>query len=198
MIIEPKHFEYLVIQHGNVAHEQKNFVKWKAAYEASLQTLYEQIKSSLPKTCCNLLDIGSGLGGIDILLRQHYGDSLETMWLLDGLNDPPEVKSSFKTFNNAKVTLDFQAKNGVTNARVITDTKPVGVVDLVVSFSAYGFHIHPGDYLQDIKEVIHKDTVILLDVRRTKRVWLELFVGEFGVPKVLHQAEKYVRLGFRV
>jgi hypothetical protein len=198
MIIEPKHFEYLVIQRSEVAHERKNFEKWKTAYEASLGSIYNQIAPALPKVCRHIVDVGSGLGGIDVLLRGHYGEGLEKISLIDGENDLPEVICSYKTFNNAKVAKDFHLKNGAPPGLVdVVQTIPKEKVDLFVSFAAYGFHVHPGNYLDDIVAASHKDTVLIFDVRRTKDVWLQLFVEAFGTPRVLHRADKYVRLAFR-
>jgi hypothetical protein len=34
-------------------------------------------------------------------------------------------------------------------------------------------------------------------VRRSKKDWLRLLVEAFGTPKVIHQAEKFVRCAFR-
>lgn len=198
MIIEPKHFEYLVIQRGEVAHERKNFEKWKVAYEASLGSILNQIAPALPKVCRRIVDVGSGLGGIDVLLRERYGEDLERIWLVDGENDPPEVVASYKTFNNAKVAKDFHFKNGAAPGLVdVVQNIPNVKVDLFVSFAAYGFHIHPGNYLDDIVAASHKDTTLIFDVRRTKDAWLQLLVEAFGTPRVLHRAEKYVRLAFR-
>lgn len=201
MIIEPKHFDYLVVQHGSVSNERHNFDRWKAAYEASLQTIFSQVRDALPATCDRILDIGSGLGGIDVLLAAHY-DVCPAVHLVDGESDPPVVKQSFESFNDMKVAADFLWKNGIKEFGYCTPgnlklNPGEPKFDLVVSFFAYGFHIHPGNYLEDLLKVIHKDTVLIFDVRRTKDVWLQLFVEALGIPKVLHRAEKYVRVAFR-
>jgi len=73
MIIDKKHFAYLVNQHGRVAHERNDFARWKQAYESSLLAQYLSVQSFLPSQCGSVLDIGSGLGGIDIHLSRHYG-----------------------------------------------------------------------------------------------------------------------------
>lgn len=201
MIIEPKHFEYLVIQHGSGSNERHDMAKWKTAYENSLAGIYDHVRGVLPEHCGSLLDVGSGLGGIDVLLAEHYGFS-PAVRLLDGEDDLPVVKQSFEPFNNMKVAGDFLWKNGVKDFGYYTPGKlqlkeGEPKFDLVVSFFAYGFHIHPGNYLDDLMKVIHPKTVLVFDVRRTKSVWLELLVNELGVPKVLHRAEKYVRVAFR-
>lgn len=197
--IEKKHYEYLVNQHGRVAHERTDFAGWKAAYEASLQSIYDNIAPVLPRQCGSILDVGSGLGGIDIHLSRHYGNEAHVC-LLDGDNNDPEVAWSFEPHNSMTVAFDFLHKNGVTNLSSVgpgrLDTRQKQEFDLVVSFAAYGFHIHPGNYLEDLKQVTHPDTVIILEVRRRKEDWLRMFLEAFGEPKVLERAEKYVRLAF--
>lgn len=200
MIIEPKHFEYLVVQHGSVSNERGDFAKWKAAYESSLAGIYEQVRGILPERCDRVLDIGSGLGGINVLIGEHY-DDCPAVRLVDGEDTPPVVRWSFEPYNNMKVAGDFLWKNGVKDFGYYTPgnlaLKPgEEKFDLVVSFFAYGYHIHPGNYLEDLMKVTRKDTVVILDVRRAKEVWLQLLVEELGVPKVLHRADKYVRVAF--
>lgn len=201
MIIEKKHFTYLVNQHGRVAHERGNFATWKQAYERSIEAIYANIYEVLPRDCRSILDVGSGLGGIDIHLAHHYGCSDTRICLLDGIDDGPEVQWSHKTHNDMSVAFDFLFKNGVKNVSSVP-THLLGDVsqkfDLVVSFAAYGFHIHPGNYLEDLKKVTHANTVIILEVRRTKEDWLRSFVEAFGTPRVLERQPKYVRVAFRV
>lgn len=200
MIIEQKHFAYLVTQHGRVAHERANFERWRAAYEASVQHIYEDIHPFLPRDCGSIADIGSGLGGIDIHLSAHY-EVRPFICLVDGDNGSPEVQWSFEPHNSMSVAFDFLHKNGVTNVSSLSpgslDKWAGEPFDLVVSFAAYGFHIHPGNYLGDLMKVIHPETVVILEVRRTKDDWLRMFIEALGVPKVISKAEKYVRLAFR-
>jgi len=200
MIIDKKHFAYLVNQHGRVSHERDDFVRWKQAYEASLLAQYLSVQPFLPSQCDSILDIGSGLGGIDIHLSRHYG-SQPHVCLLDGDNNDPVVKRSFEPHNSMSVAFDFLHKNGVTNVSSVgpgqLNTRAKGEFDLVVSFSAYAFHIHPGEYLADLKHVCHANTVLIFDVRRTKVDWLRDLVDAFGVPKVVEEAEKYMRVAFR-
>ena len=200
MIIDKKHFAYLVNQRGEVAHERGNFDRWKVAYEASIEAIYQNIAPVLPRDCGNLVDIGSGLGGIDIHLSAHYA-TRPHVCLLDGDGDSPEVNWSFEPHNSMSIAFDFLHKNGVTNVSSLgpgnLDKWRGEPFDLAVSFAAWGFHIHPGNYLGDLMKVIHDQTVVIIEVRRTKDEWLRLFVEALGVPKVIFKADKLVRLAFR-
>jgi hypothetical protein len=201
MIIHENHFQYLVNQRGEVAHERADFNRWQAAYEASLEAIYQNIVPVLPHECGSLLDIGSGLGGIDIHLSRHYAHCFPHICLLDGDNGNPEVDWSFEPHNSMAVAFDFLHKNGVTDVSSLSpgnlDKWKGEPFDLVMSFAAWGFHIHPGNYLGDLMKVIHDQTVVIVEVRRTQEEWLRLFVEALGAPKVLFRANKLVRLAFR-
>jgi SAM-dependent methyltransferase len=197
MIIDKDHFKYLYIQRGEVSDAYKQgFAAWKAAYEQSLDTIMENITPALPAVCRAVLDVGSGLGGIDVHLDLRFaGLRVAT---LDGLEDAPEVLSHAKPFNNAKLTSDFLRKNGVENHIHY----PAGVqnlpekFDLVVSFAAWGFHIFPNDYLPQVQAALAPKATIILDVRKARRDWIEDFVRAFGRPEILQQGKKHVRLAW--
>jgi hypothetical protein len=203
LIVEPEHYRYLSVQHGSIAQKEnlRDFAKWQTAYGNSLRALYETLLPALPKTCDALLDIGSGLGGIDVLLSRHYA-GLPRVCLVDGEHDPPEVRWSSHTHSDMDVAKSFLQRNGVEDIGYFTPgrLRPIEgqpKFDLVVSFAAYGFHIHPGNYLEDIRTVIHDRTVLIFDVRRSKEDWLRLLIEGFGKPTVLVRGEKYVRCVFR-
>jgi len=46
--------------------------KIKELYYSDLEKEYFSIKKILPKKCSKILDIGSGIAGIDIFLSRHY------------------------------------------------------------------------------------------------------------------------------
>lgn len=201
MIIEPSHFKYLVTQRGEVADQKDDFTNWKAAYEASLNAIMAELVPVLPDPCNGVLDIGSGLGGVDALLAAHYGSSLRVR-LLDGEEDPPEVRMSCIPHNSMAVAKDFLTKNGVKDFGYYTPgaahkLRQESPFDLVVSFVAYGFHFRPDEYLTDLQAVVHDKTKLIFDVRRTKTEWLRDLVKAFGKPKVLSGTAKSVRVAFR-
>ncbi len=202
MKIDPEHFEYLVIQRGEVSDARHDFKIWKKAYEASLSRILESIRPALPDTCARVIDIGSGLGGIDILLATHYGSKGQqpVVCLVDGIDDPPVVEWHHKTFSNMARALDFQKQNGVKYASYFSPRNwPMGSkADLIVSFAAYCFHIPVEDYIKDLQCSTKSGTVLIFDVRKARRDWLEELVRVFGRPQVLEQGEKYVRCAFRV
>lgn len=196
MIIEPNHFEYLSIQRGEVSDHRHDFEKWKLAYLGSLKEIAETIWPHLPPAAERVLDIGSGLGGIDLLLARKYKTA--QFDLLDGTDYKPHVYNHNIPFSNADVALDFHRKNGNTRVECIWPRIPEDrKYDLVVSFAAYCFHIAPINYIDQLSRAVRPDTRIIFEVRRERKDWLTTLVKLFGKPVVLAKREKFVRLGFR-
>jgi len=176
VIVEDEHFAYLRLQKGSLEPLAYDRERWHAAYEADLWRTYCEIRPYLPETCWASLDIGSGLGGIDVLLSRHYGGELNVN-LLDGEHDAPDMKLHRQTFSNAAVARDFLTVNGVRRDRIgyytPTDTAAFLPWDLVLSLGSWCFHYEPNTYLPRLLERggLHADTVIILDVRRDKGEW---------------------------
>lgn len=174
--VEPSHFEYLKLQKGKLDPLKATPSQWTHAYRRDLVRTYEEIKPWLPSTCWGLLDVGSGLGGIDVLLYRHYvrpGEPIDVSTvedtdagrgtvlmrgrigpyinLLDGEDDAPEMHLHRETFNSMTVAKDFQVKNGVPPDRFAYYTPAsesfVKPFDLVVSFGSWCFHYEPNVYL---------------------------------------------------
>lgn len=206
MKIDPSHFEYLHIQRGEVSDAYSGadpFKSWKKAYELSLSNIFDSIRPVLPDRCARVIDIGSGLGGIDVLLAHHYEKvtgQQPVVCLIDGVEDKPTVEWHFKTFSNQARALDFLKTNDVQYPCYFSPLHwPKKThADLIVSFAAYCFHVPAGDYIDEIKQSSSDHTVKIFEVRKTRRDWLEMLVRAFGRPRVLHTTEKMVRCAFNV
>lgn len=176
-------FPYLVLQQGALDHLKGDRIVWEDAYRARLAELFAQIAPHLPKTCARILDVGGGMGGIDILLHRHFGAEIS---IVDGLDDPPVMVRHDKTFNSLVVAAQFLEANGVRDFRlrppIAFRTDPLGsgkVADLVVSFASWCFHYPPAEYLEAVKAACHADTILILDVREGRADWLQQLLGVF-------------------
>jgi len=198
-VIEDKHFEYLSIQRGAVSDFRHTRLLWEDKYKDSLFDIYYSLVPGLPKNAMSILDVGSGLGGIDVLLHKHY--PMSSICLLDGTNDLAEVISHNKPFSNRQVAHDFMVKNGVDTAWFIDPALVPSVVsphfDLVVSFASYCFHYPPETYLEFIKANITDDAVLIFDVRKSQNHWFEALDKAFEVQGTLGGADKYERMIYK-
>jgi SAM-dependent methyltransferase len=203
--IDPEHFAYLRIQKGNLDQYADDFHDWKVRYQADLQRAYESIVPWLPASCSSFLDIGSGLGGMDVLIRRHYEIRLAQpiVALLDGWDDPPKMKLHRRTFNSMRQARNFQVKNGCFPLRFEAYgpdvTKFDRAFDLVVSFGSWCFHYPPSEYLpQLVKTGMHAGTVFILEVRTNKPDWMAALERHLELVTLVTLKPKWSRAVFRV
>lgn len=209
--VEDEHFEFLRLQKGRLDEISDDRAAWHEAYEADLAQTFDGIRPFLPATCWGLLDIGSGLGGIDILIARHYaaahrGPDPKKGWpyvhLLDGVEDRPEVILHRQTYNDMRVAKDFQVKNGLPPERFgffgTREQFYPRPYDLVVSFGSWCFHYAPDAYLKTLRLGLHADTVLILDVRATKPEWIAELDETFQRIAVIATRPKWHRVVYGV
>lgn len=208
MIISDEHYNYLLIQKGDVAQYCGDRKVWEEKYEAALHSIYNNIKPYLPDDTWNsILDVGSGLGGIDIILYHHYLNkgNKPHIALLDGTDDSPVVVKHAETFSNADVALSFLTTNGLNSCDCSFlspegCTKPRFDMDLrfslVVSFASYCFHFSPKVYLDFIRSTTTPKCVFIFDVRKNKPEWLQMLKDGLKFKTKIHDAAKWERLVF--
>jgi SAM-dependent methyltransferase len=202
LIVDDSHFAYLKLQRGRIEALASDRAAWLEAYARTLDEDLASIEPHLPATCRNLLDVGSGLGGIDVLLNRHYlattGNPLEVA-LLDGIDDMPEVSFHDRTYNDMAVAIDFLVKNGVEHCYFVPlpprEAKPF---DLIISLQSWCFHYPPAAYLEFVKGCVHRDSVLILDVRADKPLWRDELRQSFTEVAVALSRPKFNRLVFHV
>jgi SAM-dependent methyltransferase len=191
-------YPYLQMQRGAISDFAADSADtWLLAYTNSLFSEFDSIEPYLPKVCETILDVGSGLGGIDALLNQHYGGDCE-ICLLDGVDDHPMVESHAKTFNDMQVARRFLSANGVHRFSFIDAGNPMPpnfFFDLVVSFRSWCFHLEPKLYLDFVRRYsIAGATKLIVDVRRGKPEWLEDLKMGFRHVDTIYQGAKFSTL----
>jgi hypothetical protein len=166
-------YKYLTVQVGEISELADSRAHWMMRYDTMLLQLAQDITPHLPGRVRNILDVGSGLGGIDILLSRYYGSRPDII-LLDGDNEVPKVYRHNMPFNSMRVAREFLKANGVNSIVTMTpETLKPRKVDLIVSFRAYAFHIRPLTYMDFVLNCAHHDTVLIFEVRRDKPEWRE-------------------------
>lgn len=169
LVITESAFPYLVAQRGALDDMRGDHDLWCRKYLEVLDSEMRLISTYLPSTCDAILDVGGGMGGIDILLSRHYNGCHVT--ILDGLSDPPSVEGHAETFSNMGAASEFLSGNGLASFDFLDanqpNPSPGRLYDLIVSFKSWCFHIQPAVYLQFVKScVIPGQTQLIIDVRR--------------------------------
>jgi SAM-dependent methyltransferase len=188
-------FDYLVAQVGELDTLKSVRHVWERAYERNTIERINNILPYIPDEVSTILDIGSGLGGIDVLLYRWF-DSKPQITLLDGSTYGSMVLKHAEPFNSAAAALGFQNDNGVKNVRFMEhDNLKPAKFDLIVSFRAWCFHIAPVAYLEYVKASCHPGTVLIVDVRKEAgaRFWRDQIRKAFNHVATIEEGKKHER-----
>jgi SAM-dependent methyltransferase len=203
VIVDDEQFEYLRWQKGALFDLSHDRERWQAAYETDLRQTYEGIQKHLPDPCWGVLDIGSGLGGIDVLITRHYQPDPPYIHLLDGEDDAPRMRRHRQTFNSMTVARRFLVANGVRADRINYFTIATNVLprpyDLVLSLGSWCFHYPPDTYLPLLLSGggLHIGTVLVMDVRNGKPEYSAQISESLDRVAVIKESSKYTRAVYR-
>lgn len=179
--------------------EQRTHYKdFRAEYGRELSATFDTFRDHLPESADRILDIGSGMAGIDVFLGKHYPSA--TIHLLDKSGVSPKINAGFNAqaedfahYNDFGAAIDLLRGNGVENDIVCHDMNrdpfPDQVFDVVVSLLSWGFHYPIQTYAPRCRGIM------VVDVR--KGTGGETRLAEYGCLKVVHEAKKYRRVVVR-
>ena len=132
---------------------------------------FKQILNFLPSNISNVLDIGSGLGIINIFLNNYYKDIDFT--LIDKNFIEKKVSYGFdekgQFYNDFEVTLDFLKTNGLSEEKLnlinVDDINKINKnFDFVISLLSLGYHYPLNQYIEFLKKNTHKKSTFIFDV----------------------------------
>ncbi len=147
-------------------------------FNEDMKKEYQSIKKSLPPagTVSAILDIGSGVGGIDVLLAGHY-EHKPDICLLDKTAVDRRVYYKFEErgsfYNSLEISRDLLIKNAISPTKIhvqeATDDNRILFekrFDLVISLISWGFHYPVSTYLDTVFERLQPGGVLIFDVRK--------------------------------
>ena len=166
---------------------------------------YSLVKKYLPANPSNILDIGWGVAGIDVMFHKHY----------IALNSDPHFYLLDKSIINSKVyygiekeaayynSLDIAKRllmaNGVKESHIHTQEVteaplfPGMKFDLVISLISWGFHYPISAYLDYTYGALTSGGTLIVDVRKGTE-GEALLEKKFGSLKIISEAQKYRRI----
>ncbi len=133
---------------------------------------FNEIIPHLPKESKNILDIGSGLGIIDLFLNNYYAEEAH-FTLLDKNNIEKKIKYGFsdnyEAYNLLKTTERFLSNNGLKKEKIkLINADYVSNLDkeydLIISLISMGYHYPLNKYLNILKKNSHSETVFIFDI----------------------------------
>ena len=160
---------------------------------------YEIIRKHLPCDCDSLLDIGCGVGGIDVCTYRHYEPKSIDLYMLDKTHIERNVFYGFNekaaVYNSLLVAKELLISNGVPERRInlieATDNNDIAIdkqVDLVISLLSWGFHYPIGLYLDSVQRILRKNGKLVVDIRKNTD-GMDLLEKAFGNTQVISESQ---------
>ena len=133
---------------------------------------FNEMFNYLPKNINNVLDIGSGLGIINIFINDNFNNDVD-FTLIDKNYIEKKVSYGFdekgQFYNDFNVTLNFLTINGIKEEKlnlINVDSKHIinKKFDLVISLLSLGYHYPINQYVEFFKKNTHRDTKFIFDI----------------------------------
>ena len=133
---------------------------------------FNSIKNYLPINSKNILDIGCGLGVINIYLNDYYSKK-SYFTLIDKNYVDKKVAYGFnnnsESYNKLEITKDFLILNGFKKQQlqlINADEKFVlkNKYELIISLFSMGYHYPIENYIDIIKKISTKNTKFIFDL----------------------------------
>lgn len=154
---------------------------------------FDLIKEYLPNDVINIMDIGCGIGLIDIFLNQHYVDCKKFSLLDKNYIDSKIVygfSEKYESYNVSNITKNFLINNYIDSNKldlIDVDSKYVikpESIDLCISLVSMGYHYPISIYFELLKTISHEKTVFIFDIA-TEYQSIEDIRKKFNTVKVI-------------
>ncbi|MGD8307394.1 MAG: methyltransferase domain-containing protein [Ignavibacteria bacterium] len=165
MIIPGVCLEWLKLQRSGYKNIKDEFL-------ADIKNEFKLMVSYLPEKVNSILDIGCGIGAIDVLLHNFYYRDNPKIYLLDSEINNNEIVYGFNRgesfYNSFNATKQLMKANNIKNytCHDIKNGFPdITNVDLIISLLSWGYHYPVDEYLNNVRNCIADNGVLILNVR---------------------------------
>lgn len=133
---------------------------------------FDTFKNFLPKNLENIMDIGCGLGIINIFLNNYYKKDI-SFYLLDKNKIDSKIKYGFsrnyESYNNLNETKNLLLKNEIkmSQLNIIDVDRKIEInkkINLVISLKSMGYHYPIDVYINLLKNCCDSNTIFIFDV----------------------------------
>jgi 2-polyprenyl-3-methyl-5-hydroxy-6-metoxy-1,4-benzoquinol methylase len=195
-------FRLMVNQRGEFEHLSHDRSQWTWAYLAELEQTFASLQEVMGKIPPRrVLDIGSGVGAIDLLMARRWGSHVT---LCDGEEGTGAARKHGEPFGSRVVTDEFLRSNNLPDhqweyynpSQLLSRTAILEPFDLVISLRSWCFHYEPESYLRFVSQHLHKGSQVVVDVRRTKASWYQTMCERWPQPIKLDNGIKHIRMLF--
>ena len=140
--------------------------------ERLFESEFNLISQYLPKNLNNIMDVGCGLGVIDIFLNRFYKKNLN-FYLLDKNKIDKKIKYGFsedyESYNALEETKNLLLNNDLNESsiNIIDVDKKIEIkqkIDFVISLKSMGYHYTFENYLKLFSNCCTKQTIFIFDI----------------------------------
>ena len=133
----------------------------------------ETFKKYLPKNVKNIMDVGCGLGIIDIYLNRIFNNP--KFFLLDKNRIDKKIKygfsSNYESYNDLNETKNLLLNNEIMldQINLVDVEKTINInekIDLVISLKSMGYHYPLENYLNLFKKHCSQDAIFIFDISK--------------------------------
>ena len=176
----------------------------KNNYHDILIEEFTSIKDLLPNNATNILDIGAGLGGIDIFISEYYKHSLN-VYLFDktilnkGISYNYNTRSPF--YSSLLLAKNILRNNGLSSDRIFTKeiskNESINLMvnfDIIISLLSWGFHYPVDVYIDEVYNLLINGGILILDIRKDTD-GMKILMNTFNnSPTIIKNSERYQRV----
>jgi SAM-dependent methyltransferase len=175
-------------------------------YLALMKETAEDFLTHMPPSTSSILDIGSGIAGVDLFF--YHALNTPKLYLLDKTQLEDKVWYMFEEkpafYSSHDIAKEVLTLNGVKAADIETiDARDDGVIpiapksiDAVVSTVSWGFMYPVKPYLASVVALLRDDGVVITDIR--KGTDGEAQLAEFFDTEVIREQRKFTTLKCRL
>ena len=133
---------------------------------------FETFKKYIPNSAENIMDIGCGLGIINIYLNEFF-EKKPVFFLLDKNRVDRKIKygfsSNYESYNDLNETKNILLNNNIDTNRInLFDVEKQFLItkkmDLVISLKSMGYHYPINTYIELLRNCCTKNTVFIFDI----------------------------------
>jgi SAM-dependent methyltransferase len=198
--VDDEAFAHLRPQRGALWGLTNERERWLTAYKRDLHDTFRAMHEHLPPNGSKpaVLDIGAGMGGLDVYLWRRYGKGTR-LCLLDHIGGEPSCIGHDQPFGDLTVSRRFLLANGVDMDDIVLLGPGIRgaaphpahpMFDVVVSTRAWCFHFEPAEYLAWVVSRLKPGGVVLVDLRHGREDWLQALVAALGPVRAVAQRQR--------
>jgi hypothetical protein len=230
MNLNSKSRKLLLLQRNNLLSEKQKFLRKKFGRmfftnifinfyqnkniaqmtEELFQKEINTIQKFLPHKVTNIMDVGCGLGIINIFLNRIYKNEAN-FYLLDKNRIDTKIKygfnSDYESYNNLNETKKILLENGIKNNRINIHNVDLDInikkkIDLVISLKSMGYHYPFENYLQLFKKCCSDDVTFIFDIaiEQYNKFFFEKYFEEVQIiykEETIHPLRRLCCKGFK-